>query len=80
MEVPRRARSGLVHENLKFENLNTKMLHKLGRFLQFVGLFVITPAALAGQVLEKLSLGEMFLVAAVGMIVFAIGTNLLQKT
>jgi hypothetical protein len=61
------------------------MLHKLGRFLQFVGLFIVMPAAMAGQIVERspgvpvLSLGEMFVVAALGMLVFYTGRNLLQK-
>jgi hypothetical protein len=55
------------------------MLYKLGRFLQFVGLFIIMPAAIAGQVMEKLTLGQMFLVAGVGMLVFYAGQSL-QKS
>lgn len=55
------------------------MLHKVGRFMQFLGLFVIMPLAMAGQVMDQLSLGQMFLWAAVGILVFYIGRNLLQK-
>lgn len=62
------------------------MLHKLGRFLQFIGLFIIMPAAMAGQIVERspgqpfLSLGEMLVVAILGMIVFYIGRNLLKES
>ena len=42
------------------------MFYRLGRFLQFVGLFVILPLAMAGQVMEQLTLGQMFLCVAVG--------------
>jgi hypothetical protein len=60
------------------------MLHKLGRVLQFVGLFIIMPAAMAGQIVERdgkpvLSLGEMLVVAMIGMLTFYIGRNLLEK-
>lgn len=55
------------------------MLYKLGRFLQFVGLFIIMPMAIAGQVMEKLTLGQMFLVAGTGMVVFYAGQSL-QKS
>jgi hypothetical protein len=70
---------------LKFERRPVSMLHKLGRFLQFVGLFIIMPAAMAGQIVERapgvpyLSLGEMLVVAIIGMIVFYIGRNLLKN-
>jgi hypothetical protein len=55
------------------------MRHKFGRFLQFVGLFVILPLAIAGQVVDKLTLGQMFLVTLIGMIVFYIGRNLQDR-
>ena len=49
------------------------MRYKLGRLLQFVGLFVILPLAIAAQVVEKITLGQMFLWTLVGMIVFYVG-------
>lgn len=52
------------------------MLQKLGRLLQIVGLFVILPLAMAGQIMERLTLGEMFLWVAIGAIVFYIGRNM----
>lgn len=55
------------------------MRYKLGRLLQFIGLFVILPLAIAGQVMEKLTLGEMFLWTAVGMIVFYAGRTLQES-
>lgn len=55
------------------------MRYKLGRLLQFIGLFVILPLAIAGQVVERISLGQMFLWTAVGMIVFYIGRNVQES-
>ena len=55
------------------------MLHKLGRFLQFVGLFIILPLAIVGQMRNDLTVGQMLLSAVFGMIVFAIGGNLLRR-
>jgi hypothetical protein len=55
------------------------MRYKLGRFMQFVGLFVILPLAIAGQVVETLTLGQMFLCTAVGMIVFYVGRTLQES-
>jgi hypothetical protein len=55
------------------------MRYKLGRFLQFVGLFVILPLAIAGQVVNTLTLGQMFLCTAVGMIVFYVGRTLQES-
>ena len=52
------------------------MRYKLGRFLQFLGLFVIMPLAIAGQVMERLTVGQMFLCAGAGIIVFSIGRML----
>jgi hypothetical protein len=54
------------------------MRYKLGRFFQFVGLFIIMPLAIAGQVMEKLTLGQMFLAAGVGVVVFYLG-QMLQR-
>ncbi len=64
---------------LVFENFEESMRYKLGRFLQFVGLFVIMPLAIAGQVMEKLTLGQMFLAAGVGVVVFYLG-QMLQRS
>jgi hypothetical protein len=64
---------------LVFENFEESMRYKLGRFLQFVGLFVIMPLSIAGQVMEKLTLGQMFLVAGVGVVVFYLG-QMLQRS
>ncbi len=55
------------------------MVQKLGRFLQFVGLFVIVPLAIAGQVMERLSVGQMFVWAAVGALVFYFGRILYER-
>ena len=64
---------------LVFENFEESMRYKLGRFLQFVGLFIIMPLAIAGQVMEKLTLGQMFLAAGVGVVVFYLG-QMLQRS
>ena len=55
------------------------MRYKLGRTMQFVGLFVILPLAIAGQVVESLTLGQMFLWTAIGMIVFYVGRTLQES-
>jgi hypothetical protein len=55
------------------------MLYKLGRFLQFVGLFVVLPLAMAGNILERLSLRDMLLLAAAGVAVFYVGYQLQQS-
>jgi hypothetical protein len=52
------------------------MLQKLGRLLQIIGLFVILPLAMAGQIMDRLTLGEMLLWVVLGAIVFYIGGNL----
>jgi hypothetical protein len=49
------------------------VIYRLGRFLQFVGLFVVLPLAMAGNLLERLSLKDMLLLAAIGVGVFYIG-------
>ena len=48
------------------------MLYKLGRALQLAGLFIL-PAAIVGNVLERLDLKDSLLVSAVGIGVFALG-------
>jgi hypothetical protein len=55
------------------------MRYKLGRFLQFVGLFIIMPLAIAGQVIRELTLAQMFLAAGVGVVVFYLG-QMLQRS
>jgi hypothetical protein len=64
---------------LVFENFEESLRYKLGRFLQFVGLFVIMPLAIAGQVMDELTLGQMFLAAGVGVVVFYLG-QMLQRS
>lgn len=48
------------------------LLYRLGRFFQFAAL-VILPAAIAGEVTEKLTLKESLTLSAVGVIVFLLG-------
>ena len=48
------------------------MLYKLGRFLQFAAL-IILPAAIAGNVAEKLDLKQSLIMSGVGMVIFLIG-------
>lgn len=55
------------------------MLYKVGRFLQFIGLFIILPAAIVGQAREDLTLGQMFVWTGVGIAVFYLGWSL-QET
>jgi hypothetical protein len=56
------------------------MQYKLGRFLQFLGLFVLLPLAMAGNLAEKLDLKEMLLLAAAGVAVFYVGWLLQQSS
>jgi hypothetical protein len=56
------------------------MQYKLGRFLQFLGLFVILPLAMAGNMLERLSVKEMLLFCAAGVGVFYVGYLLQQSS
>jgi hypothetical protein len=46
---------------------------KLGRFLQFVGLFVMLPLAMAGNLADKLDEKHMLLLAGAGVGVFFVG-------
>lgn len=55
------------------------MYYKLGRFLQFLGLFVVLPLALAGSMMEKIEVKDMFILSAVGVGVFSLGW-LLQES
>ena len=68
----------LIHASGKPKK--SAMLHHVGRLLQFVGLFVILPLAIAGQVMERLTVGQMFVWTAVGAIVFYFGGTLLRKS
>ena len=60
------------------------MLHRVGRFLQLLGL-IIVPVALAGNLAElaggqfKLDLKEMLLLAALGVVIFMIGLGLQRR-
>ena len=56
------------------------MLYKVGRFLQFVGLFVILPLAMAGQAADTLTLGQMFIWAGAGIGVFYVGWSMQQAS
>ena len=49
------------------------MLYKLGRFMQLVALLGILPAAIAGQALDHLTQGQMFLWTGIGIVVFLLG-------
>jgi hypothetical protein len=55
------------------------MLFKTGRFLQLLGL-IIVPVGMAGNIAEKLTLGQMLAVCAAGMLVFFTGWLLQQAT
>jgi hypothetical protein len=54
------------------------MLYKVGRFLQFAGL-ILLPIAMAGNIAESLSLGDMLTLASVGIGVFMLGWLLQQS-
>jgi hypothetical protein len=55
------------------------MAYKLGRVLQFVGLFVMLPLAMAGNLADRLDLKEMLMLSAGGVAVFYLGW-LLQES
>jgi hypothetical protein len=54
------------------------LFYRLGRLLQGLGLFVILPMAMAGNVLEKLDLKQMLVLCVVGVSVFIVGWLLQQ--
>jgi hypothetical protein len=54
-----------------------KMLYRLGRVMQFVGL-VILPIAISGNVAERLDLRESLSLSAVGVLIFIAGWLLQQ--
>ncbi len=56
-----------------------KVLYKIGRFLQFVGL-VLLPVAIAGEVAEKINLKESLGISTVGVLVFSLGWLLQQAS
>ncbi len=55
------------------------MLYSIARLLQFAGLIVL-PVAMAGNIAEKLDLRQMFVVAGIGIGLFATGWLLQQVT
>lgn len=48
------------------------MLYRLARFLQFLGL-VILPLAIAGNLAERLALGQSLILSGAGMLIFYLG-------
>jgi hypothetical protein len=48
------------------------MVYKVGRFLQLIGM-VLLPIAIAGQIAEALTLGQMLTWASVGVVFFMVG-------
>jgi hypothetical protein len=52
-------------------------MHSVGRFLQLVGL-IILPFAIAGNVVEQLSLKDSLTMSGVGILVFSLGWLLQQ--
>ena len=57
------------------------MLYKLARFLQLLGL-LICPVGIAGNVLrpEEVTLKDTLMIAAAGVLIFALGWLLQQST
>jgi hypothetical protein len=56
------------------------MIYKLGRFLQFVGLFVFLPMAMAGNLLNQFGEGKMLFLCGAGVAVFYVGYLLQQSS
>jgi hypothetical protein len=54
------------------------MLYKLGRVLQFLALFVVLPLAMAGQMMDRITVKDMLLIAGAGVGVFYLGWLLQQ--
>jgi hypothetical protein len=52
-------------------------MHSVGRFLQLAGL-IILPFAIAGNVVEQLSLKDSLTMSGVGILVFSLGWLLQQ--
>jgi hypothetical protein len=55
------------------------MQYKVGRFLQFLGLFVFLPLAMAGNMADRLNVKEMLVLSAAGVGVFYFGWLLQQS-
>jgi hypothetical protein len=55
------------------------MLYKLGRVLQLVGLIVL-PVAMAGNIADRVTLGNMLVLTGAGVVVFFIGWLLQQSS
>jgi hypothetical protein len=54
-------------------------VYSISRFLQLLGLLIL-PIAIAGNVAERLTLGQSLGLSAAGILVFAIGWLLQQAT
>jgi hypothetical protein len=63
---------------LGFEK-DSLMLYKLGRVLQLLGLAVL-PIAMAGNAAERLTLKDMLVLTATGILVFFVGWLLQQSS
>jgi hypothetical protein len=63
---------------LVFENREERMLYKIGRLLQLLGLLVL-PIAMAGELSESMSLSKMLTWACVGTVLFMAGWMLQQS-
>jgi hypothetical protein len=55
------------------------MLYKVGRVIQFVGLAVL-PIAMAGNMADRLSVKDMLVLTAGGVLVFLVGWLLQQSS
>jgi hypothetical protein len=55
------------------------MLYKLGRVLQFIGLAVL-PIAMAGNAAERLTLKDMLVLTAAGVLIFFVGWLMQQSS
>ena len=53
-------------------------MYKLGRFLQVVAMCIL-PVAMAGQMLERITVQEMMLLLALGVGVFFVGWTIQQS-
>jgi hypothetical protein len=53
--------------------------YRLGRSLQFVGLFIL-PFAIASELVEKVGLGQSVLLAAFGALVFYTGYQIQHRS
>jgi len=55
------------------------MRYKLGRVLQFIGLAIL-PIAMAGNAVDRLTLKDMLVLTAAGILVFFVGWLLQQSS